>query len=62
MTTTTPTATTRATEAGTRVRAAGSTALSFGGRLMAALARFAERGQLGATDERERGRRTGARA
>ena len=62
MTTTTPTITTRATDAGAGVRAAGSTGVGLGGRLLATLKRFAERGQLGPIDERERGRRTGARA
>jgi hypothetical protein len=61
MTTTTTTVTTRATEAGTRVRTAGSTGAALAGRLLAGLARLAQRGQLGADAERELGRRTGAR-
>jgi hypothetical protein len=63
MTTTSPTITARVTDAGARVHPAGSaTDIGIGVRMLAALRRFAVRGQMGADTERERGRRTGARA
>jgi hypothetical protein len=62
MTTTTPTITARVTHAGARVRSVGTNGIGLPGRLVAVLKQFAMRGQLGPTDERELGRRTGARA